>query len=62
MCICNEIVLDLIEFILIVIVLVFILVNFGFDIEELIAAFTSALSAVALSMNQYRSSIDISSC
>ncbi len=52
MCICNEIVLNLVEFILVIVVLVFVLVNFGFDIEELIAAFTSALPAVALDTNQ----------
>jgi hypothetical protein len=44
----NEIVLDFIEFVFIIFIFVFILVDFGFDIEELIAAFTSALSAMAL--------------
>lgn len=49
--ICNEVVLELI-FVLVILILVFVLVDFGFDIEELIAAFTSALSAMALSMSQ----------
>jgi hypothetical protein len=48
----NEIILDLIEFILIVIILIFIFVDFGFDIKELVAAFPATLSAVALRTNQ----------
>lgn len=48
MCVGNEIVLDFIELILIVVILIFIFVNFGFDIEELIAAFASTLSAMTL--------------
>ena len=48
MSICNEIVLDLIELVLIVVVLVLVFIDFGFDIEELISAFASALSAMTL--------------
>jgi hypothetical protein len=48
MCIGNEIVFDFIELVFVVIVLVFIFVNFGFDIEELIAAFPSTFSAMTL--------------
>jgi len=48
MCISNEIVLNLIEFVFIVIILVFILVDFSLDIEELIAAFSSAFSTMSL--------------
>jgi hypothetical protein len=48
MCVGNEIVLDFIELVLIVVILIFIFVNFGFDIEELIAAFASTLSAMTL--------------
>lgn len=48
MSVSNEIVLDLIEFIFVVIILVFVFIDFGFDIEELVAAFASALSAVSL--------------
>ena len=48
MCISNEIILNLVEFVIVFIELVFVFVDFGFDIEELIASFTSALSAVAL--------------
>lgn len=44
----NEIVLDFIELVLIIVVLVLIFVNLGFDIEELITAFATAFSAVAL--------------
>jgi hypothetical protein len=49
----NEIVLDLVELILIVVILVFIFVDFGFDIEELIAAFATTFSAVTLKICQY---------
>jgi hypothetical protein len=48
MCIRNEIILELINFVLIIIILVFILIDFGFNIEELVSAFTSALSSMAL--------------
>jgi hypothetical protein len=48
MCIRNEIVLDFIELVFIVFVFVLVLVDFGFDIEELVSAFTSTLSSVAL--------------
>ena len=44
----NEVVLNLIEFILVVVILVFVFIDFGFDIEELIAAFASTLSAMTL--------------
>ncbi len=48
MCISDEIVLDLIEFVFIVVILVFIFVDLGFDIEELISTFASTLSTMAL--------------
>jgi hypothetical protein len=44
----NEIVLNLIELIFIVIIFVFIFVNLGFDIKELVATFASTLPAMAL--------------
>jgi len=49
--ICDEVVLDLVELVFILVVLIFALVDFGFDIEELIAAFSSALSAMTLQVD-----------
>jgi len=48
MCIRNEIVLDFIELVFIVFIFVLVLVDFGFDIEELVSAFTAALSSMTL--------------
>jgi hypothetical protein len=48
MCVSNKIVFDFVELVFIVVILVFIFVDFGFDIEELIATFASTLSAMAL--------------
>ncbi len=44
----DEVILEFIEFFLIVLILVFIFVDFGFYIEELVAGFSSALSAMTL--------------
>jgi hypothetical protein len=48
MCISNEIVLNFIKFVLVIIILVLIFVDFGFDIEELVATFASTFSAMTL--------------
>lgn len=53
MSISNEIILDLIEFIFIVVILIFVLVDFGFNIEELVPALASAFSPVSLDQCQY---------
>ena len=50
MCVCDEIVLDFIEFVLIIVAIFFVLVDLSLYIEELIAALTSSLSAVTLGM------------
>lgn len=49
--VCNEIVLELIDLIIILVNFVFVFINFGFDIEELVSAFASALSSMALLMH-----------
>jgi len=46
--VCDEIVFDLVELIFVVLVLIFVLINFGFDIEELVAAFAATFSAMTL--------------
>jgi hypothetical protein len=50
MCICNEVVLEFIDLVFVIVIFVLIFINFGFDIEELVPAFTSALSSMALMM------------
>jgi hypothetical protein len=48
MYVCKEIVLNLVELIFIILIFIFILVNFGFDIEENISSVPAALSSMAL--------------
>lgn len=44
----DEVVLELVELVLVFIGFIFAFVDFGFDIEELVATLAAALSAVAL--------------
>jgi hypothetical protein len=47
--ICDEVIFDLVKLVFLVFDLIFALVDFGFDIEELIASFSySAFPAMAL--------------
>ena len=44
----NEVVLEICKLILVFIVLIFIFVDFGFDIKELVATFTAAFPSMTL--------------
>jgi hypothetical protein len=57
MCVCNEVVLEFIDLVLIIVIFIFVLIDFGFDIEELVSAFSSALSPMTLMMQSVANSV-----
>jgi preprotein translocase subunit SecF len=54
MYVCEEIVFDLVKLIFIILIFIFVLINFCFDIEENISAVPAALSSMALGFRSAR--------